>query len=60
MPTGKKCPWLRPEVSFPNCWNGKDAYLPNNGHVAYALEQYESGACPEGYVRIPLLFMESK
>jgi hypothetical protein len=47
-------------VSFPNCWNGKDAYLPNNAHVAYGEGEYEGGACPEGYLRIPTLFMESE
>jgi hypothetical protein len=60
IPSDIECRWIRPQAFFPNCWNGKDSYLPNNGHVAYPPGgNYEGGACPEGYVRIPSLFLES-
>lgn len=55
----RECPWIRPQIYFPSCWNGKDAYLPNNEHVAYPLDRFEGGACPEGFVHIPNLFMEA-
>lgn len=60
IPIDWECKWLRPQAFFPNCWNGKDSYLPNNEHVRYpAGDNYEGGPCPDGFVRIPSLFIES-
>lgn len=58
IPNDIECKWIRPQAFFPNCWNGKDSYLPDNSHVIYPTGNFESGACPAGFVRIPSLFME--
>lgn len=61
IPADKAIKWIRPQAFFPNCWNGKDSYLPGNGHVSYPTgDNAESGPCPTGYKRIPSLFMESE
>jgi len=60
IPSDLECKWLRPQAFFPNCWNGKDSYLPNNEHVRYPTgDNYEGGPCPDGFLRIPSLFIES-
>lgn len=61
IPADLECPTIRPQAFFPNCWNGKDSYLSDNSHVAYPIgtNNYEGGPCPDGFVRIPSLFMEA-
>ena len=60
IPIDVACTTIRPQAFFPNCWNGKDSYLPGNAHVAYPVgsNNYEGGTCPTGFTRIPSLFME--
>lgn len=53
IPSDLECNWIRPQAFFPNCWNGVDSYLPDNSHVSYPIGDYERGACPAGFVRIP-------
>jgi hypothetical protein len=61
IPSDKECEWIRPQAFFPNCWNGKDAYLPGNAHMRYPTgREYEGDPCPTGFVRIPSLFLESR
>ncbi|KAK1926900.1 hypothetical protein DB88DRAFT_536906 [Papiliotrema laurentii] len=59
IPADRECETIRPQVFFPSCWNGKDAFLPDNSHVAYPLERFEGGPCPDGFQRIPNLFLEA-
>ncbi|WVW80117.1 hypothetical protein I302_102092 [Kwoniella bestiolae CBS 10118] len=60
MPTDRECLVLRPQLHFPECWNGVDAYKADNSHVAYPVDAVpEGGKCPEGYKKIPHVFLES-
>ncbi|WWC87099.1 uncharacterized protein L201_001985 [Kwoniella dendrophila CBS 6074] len=60
MPTDRECLTLRPQLHFPECWNGVDSYKEDNSHVAYPVDANpEGGKCPDGYKKIPHLFMES-
>nr|XP_018265692.1 uncharacterized protein I303_02064 [Kwoniella dejecticola CBS 10117]OBR87850.1 hypothetical protein I303_02064 [Kwoniella dejecticola CBS 10117] len=60
MPTERECLTLRPQLHFPECWNGVDSYKEDNSHVAYPIDHNpEGGVCPEGFQKIPHLFMES-
>ncbi|WWC67741.1 uncharacterized protein I206_101653 [Kwoniella pini CBS 10737] len=60
IPTNRECLTLRPQLHFPECWNGVDSYKEDNSHVAYPIDHNpEGGICPEGFQKIPHLFMES-
>ncbi|WVF69995.1 hypothetical protein IAT40_004781 [Kwoniella sp. CBS 6097] len=60
MPTDRECLTLRPQLHFPECWNGVDAFKEGNSHVAYPTDgNPEGGVCPEGFFKIPHLFMET-
>ncbi|WVW78675.1 hypothetical protein I302_100635 [Kwoniella bestiolae CBS 10118] len=60
MPTDRECPTLRPQLHFPECWNGVDSYKEDNSHVAYPIDANpEGGVCPEGFKKIPHLLLES-
>jgi len=59
IPADEECEWIRPQVFFPGCWNGVDSFKEDNSHVAYPLERYEGGPCPDTHsFRIPSLFLE--
>ncbi|WVF67214.1 hypothetical protein IAT40_001962 [Kwoniella sp. CBS 6097] len=52
---------LRAEVTFPNCWDGRNVWLEGSKHVAYPAEgRFDSGGrCPATHPhRIPTLFYE--
>lgn len=51
---------MRAQVEFPNCWNGKDVYTPDQSHVAYGAGDRQTGPCPSGFRRIPTLLLESE
>ncbi|GFZ47824.1 hypothetical protein JCM24511_05571 [Saitozyma sp. JCM 24511] len=54
------CQYLRPQIHFPHCWNGVDAFLENNAHVSYPIGDPENGPCPSDFPNvIPHLFMEN-
>ncbi|WVQ97883.1 hypothetical protein IAU59_004999 [Kwoniella sp. CBS 9459] len=60
IPTDRECLTLRPQLHFPECWNGVDAYKEDNSHVAYPVgDNPEGGVCPDGFFKIPHLFMET-
>ncbi|WRT64969.1 uncharacterized protein IL334_001910 [Kwoniella shivajii] len=60
MPTNRECLTLRPQLHFPECWNGVDAFKEDNSHVAYPVDANpEGGKCPDGFNKIPHLFLES-
>ncbi|KAI9631779.1 uncharacterized protein MKK02DRAFT_3557, partial [Dioszegia hungarica] len=59
IPADFECETIRPQVSFPNCWDTKNAYKSDNSHVAYGEGDYMYGKCPPGFKRIPTLFLET-
>ncbi|WVQ69042.1 uncharacterized protein L199_007254 [Kwoniella botswanensis] len=60
IPMDRECLTLRPQLHFPECWNGVDSYKEDNSHVAYPIDANpEGGVCPDGFKKIPHLFMES-
>ncbi|WVQ84091.1 hypothetical protein IAT38_006236 [Cryptococcus sp. DSM 104549] len=60
IPSDRECLTLRPQVNFPECWDGKNSYLEGNKHVSYPIDgNPEGGVCPDGFVKIPHLFLES-
>lgn len=58
----QSCPGgLRAEIFFPNCWDGKNAWLEGSAHVSYPSEgQYDGGGkCPDTHpYRLMSLFYE--
>ncbi|KAH1434190.1 hypothetical protein KXX32_000683 [Aspergillus fumigatus] len=55
------CPnGLRSQVFFPSCWNGVDYDSPDHkSHMAYPIDSYNSGACPESHpIKIVSIFIE--
>ncbi|ORY20911.1 hypothetical protein BCR39DRAFT_601419 [Naematelia encephala] len=59
IPNDKECDAIRPQAFFPACWDGVHSYLDNNAHVTYPADNYEGGQCPDGWKRIPNLFLET-
>ncbi|OCF37503.1 hypothetical protein I316_00628 [Kwoniella heveanensis BCC8398] len=60
MPTDRECLTLRPQLHFPEYWNGVDSFKEGNSHVAYPVDgNPEGGVCPEGFFKIPHLFLET-
>ncbi|WVR04470.1 hypothetical protein IAU60_001473 [Kwoniella sp. DSM 27419] len=60
LPIDRECLTMRSQLHFPECWNGVDAYKKDNSHVAYPVDgNPEGGQCPEGFVKLPHLFMET-
>ncbi|TYJ52689.1 hypothetical protein B9479_006695 [Cryptococcus floricola] len=61
IPSDRECLTIRPQVNFPECWNGKDAYIDDNSHVSYPVDgNPEGGKCPDSHPsKIPHLFLEA-
>ncbi|CAM9174226.1 unnamed protein product, partial [Phaeothamnion confervicola] len=47
--------FMRLSLNFPECWNGKDLYLPGSKHMTFA---DGAGVCPRGFVRTWAIRME--
>jgi len=61
IPADFECETIRPQVFFPACWDGENAFLEDSAHVAYPLERYEGGPCPSSHPkRIPVPFVEGE
>ncbi|WWC91463.1 uncharacterized protein L201_006409 [Kwoniella dendrophila CBS 6074] len=58
----RSCPEdLRAQITFPNCWDGKNVWLDGSKHVSYPSSgRFDSGGpCPSTHpYRIPTLFYE--
>ncbi|WWC73335.1 uncharacterized protein I206_107302 [Kwoniella pini CBS 10737] len=58
----RSCPDdLRAQITFPNCWDGKNVWLEGSKHISYPAEgRFDAGgACPSTHpYRIPTLFFE--
>ncbi|KAK8846803.1 hypothetical protein IAR55_005891 [Kwoniella newhampshirensis] len=60
IPSNRECLTLRPQINFPECWDGVNAYKEDGSHVYYPIDgNPEGGKCPEGYHKIPHLFLET-
>ncbi|WWD22136.1 hypothetical protein CI109_106625 [Kwoniella shandongensis] len=60
IPTDRECLTIRPQINFPECWDGVNAYKQDGSHVSYPIDgNPEGGKCPAGYHKIPHLFLES-
>lgn len=61
IPADFECETIRPQVFFPACWDGENAFLEDSAHVAYPLERYEGGPSPSSHPkRIPVPFVEGE
>lgn len=53
-------PGFAGSIHYPHCWNGEDAKVNDNSHMAYPEGDPQGGPCPSTHpIRLPHIFMEN-